>query len=355
MTPEQRGPNSSTTRNPELLKKGKQFLDGLCENDRIALKKLFPLPEETFLEILGSYVDFAISSENGRITKYELHKLQPLNFIPNGKEHIANTIASLTGLEYLDITGLDFKGLYTQMLAGLKNLEHLDICPGYEFTDLKPLDALFLKSLTIGSTAVKDWMPLSKHTKMQELNLEENSNLDSLAFTTTMSELRTLNVRGAGIKHAEACRNHPHLIQFTAVGSLLEDLDGLSECSELSTLVCNESPIESADVVRKLLKLKLCHLRGSQIDTAKDFADHPSVENVDISETYVTSLQVFTTCPQLTTLNANGLDLDDISCLLEIDKLARVELRDVKFPDDQEWVIHWLREKGVKVGLSQGW
>ncbi|MCB0317470.1 MAG: hypothetical protein KDD56_01850 [Bdellovibrionales bacterium] len=300
----------------QYKKDAETFLAEISKEDLQVILKITGLTQEEFNAILAetsfssdstSCKDGVIAVSGGRLTRFDLITLMPTKELCDQPKELASLISKLDGVENLDLTGLNFDNHLAEILEKLPKLKILEFSAYDDFTTSSLGSNKTLNILKIdfrGSTPQElDWQKLSQFSQIKWLILKNASNLRDLSFTQTMTQIFRLEISGSAVKTFEHFPFPSTLMGLEAANSQLESLTGLKG--------------------KKLLKLDISGTNVKNFDP---------LENSDIS-----------------ILTAKDLKLDDISGLLKMSFLAVLHIKGTTYPEDQQWVIDKLVEKGVSV------
>lgn len=196
-------------------------------------------------------------------------------------------VHDLSGLEYCeDLFNLSIFGHAVadiSPLAGLTNLEYLDLGSN-PIGDLSALSELhILKGLTIYSTGVRDLSPLAGCAELNMLYAQGNK-IEDISVLTGMTQLTALDLGENGIRDISPLAGLTKLTELYLWNNQIEDASALAGLSGLKTLELAENDIRDARPIAGLTQLTMLHLGGNPIeDWSVLSAIYPNLSDSDFS------------------------------------------------------------------------
>ncbi len=172
---------------------------------------------------------------------------------------------------------------------------------------------------------------LRQITKITEVNVSGNKNIDNLEPLAELSELRMLDCSGTNVSDVNPIRN----------------LNKIKELDISNTLVTDISNLKYANVVQNF---KADNIRINDISIVGFFKD---LNSLSVSCTDVSDISSLAKCSNLSTLNLSGTKIDDLSPLKDLLKLYDLDVANAPVTDVtalQGLVnLHFLNIEGTQV------
>ena len=213
--------------------------------------KVVSIPDPNLALAVREALELSVSEA---ITTHAMLPLRGL-WVPN------RGIKDLTGLEHAtNLTALDLSWVNTSgggfvdsnaisdwsPLAGLTQLERLDLS-GTAVLDISPLASLTqLKSLDLTNTGVSDISPLASLTQLRELNLS-GTGVSDISSLTTLTQLRELNLTNTGVSDISSLTALAQLTLLFITDTDVADVSPLLGMS-LGTVLLEGCPLSYASI-----------------------------------------------------------------------------------------------------------
>ena len=235
-----------------------------------------PIPDANLHAVIAEALGKASDAE---ITQEDLAKLTRLEANDAG-------ITSLTGLEHatrLERIWLRYNAISNlSPLADLTRLKSIYL-EGNRITDLSPLKALvgldgigisdnpiddvsplagmfLLRNLEAARTAISDFSPLANLPSLEGLTFGGDKSITTLPSLQGLNALKRLEITGTGIS----------------------DISGVSELTQLTTLILNDNAIKDVSPLAALADLKELNLSNNDISNVSPLAGLTHLERLDL-------------------------------------------------------------------------
>ena len=217
-------------------------------------------------------------------------------------EDSLDKLAGLVNLEELDITASDsFRDI--SALRNMKQLQilHMPKCGLEDLSDLAELTEL--KELHIIDNSVSDLSPLKNLTGLEVLEIVDNPCKD-ISMLAGMDSMRELYLDGCPVEDYSVLSGLHKLKTFSVSETDFSDLSLLSGCRDLEYLDITFCPVADYTILSEFKKLEYLELYGT------DFTDLTILENLD----------------SLLSLNVGYTKVKDISPLIQLKSLRQLML-----------------------------
>ena len=263
-------------------------------------------------------------------SEYDLSGLLTLEAVSRG-------IRDLTGLELasnLDILDVSFNDIVDlSPLAGLDALDSLNI--GFnQVTDLEPLEGLAgLGRLNLGHNPITTTAPLSSLRGLRYLWMQDIP-IPDLSVLVGLNELRYLTIWFGGITDVSPLASLPRLSTVKLPGNKIVDPSSLSNLA-LYSLMLSENPVADLGLIAGLSRLDALFLENTSINDLSPISGlNLTSFAISYNELAFEDIVALPFFRQLRALDAQGLDIDDISPIAELEHdVWRLGLSDNRIAD----------------------
>jgi len=265
-------------------------------------------------------------------------------------------ISNLTSLKTLWVQGqpLEPKGL--SALKNLVLLEELDL-GAVPLADLDPLEDLVeLQNLQIYSCELNDISAVSRMTKLQILNLNNNAEVSDLSPLAELPHLEDLKAERTKVSDVSALRNLTRITHLTLTNTQvsqaeplaglqnltqlelsstkIEDLTFLASLSKLNKLSMNDTIVRDLSAMSELTELSNFSAHNTQVSDISPLAGLLRMTALVLSNTKISSVIPLKDMRLLTTLDLQGTHIEDIGPLsglihMRTLKLSRTRINDI--------------------------
>ncbi len=215
--------------------------------------------------------------------------------------------------------------LYNDGIEGeIRSLKDLEYLPGLQslrindellIEDYSPLAALpELKILSMAGCALSDGdlSHIAGLTQLTELILDGNK-ITSLASLSELQALEFLSAADNELVTTIDMGGYPQLKWLYLSDNQIYDLDGLSSMSELITLDLSHNAVSDLSPLTGLTKLTDLYLRGNAPNNIKKLSSLPALTHLDLSACGLASLSVVNNFKALQSLTAEDNEISSLS------------------------------------------
>lgn len=326
----------------------------------LTLKRADALNDFAVFGSMEKLEELSLESENIKVLDFagRIPQLKSLE-ISNGKLLDLKGIEALENLEKLSVTDcMELKDMgAVESLTGLKELtlEKSYDCEEPSLTALTGLENLTLKNfhscgflenltkltrLSLQNCDLPEEIDLSGLTELRELSCTASSSDRSFAFVDSISSLESVNMRGiVTYEDISGIFALPHLKELNINGAECEiDFDRIAENSSLESLEIagvklyenanvsggggivyvtydNVYLAEHLDFLKAFPNLRRLNLSGNEIRDINFAESLGKLEELDISDNYVTELRPLAAISSLRFVNCKGNPVNNLQVL----------------------------------------
>ncbi len=256
-------------------------------------------------------------------------------------------VATLESLHAPDAGIADLTGI-----GALVGLEELSIYGNNSVSDLRPLVGLpLLRDLNLALNRIEDIGPLAELTGLTSLSLYGNpiTDIGPLAGLTHLTRLRVEHT--AGVSDLSPLSGLRYLVRLELAGNAIVDVSPLSHLSQLTRLSLQDNrDLEDIGPLDHLVGLEILGLGGTGVEDLRPLARLTRLTALGLESTPVRDLSALIGLTELSRIDLRGNnDLTDIQPLLFNTGLGSGDVVRLERTGVSCEAIAQLRQKGVSV------
>ena len=189
-----------------------------------------------------------------------------------------------------------------------------------------------LESLQIFNGQIEDISPISNLTNLKTFYFQcgDNTNLNNLSGLINLEYLALWNYKASDISFVSNMKKLNYLYISGPVvqgGELIENIEALSELTELQSLTLPYSNITDISPLAKLTKLQSLYLPGSSVTDISALSNLTNIEDLNFgSSVKIEDISPLLNLKDLKKLYFSYQDMDDISFYKNFKKLEEVDI-----------------------------
>ena len=243
-------------------------------------------------------------------------------------------VHDLTGLESAtNLTRLLIRGPISDLspLAGLTQLNHLELYHASNLSDLSPLAGLTqLNHLELSQARnISDLSPLAGLTQLNHLELSQARKLSDLSPLVGLTQLNHLE-----LYHASNLSDLSPLAGLTQLNHLelsqarnISDLSFLEGLTQLEYLNLSNTSVSDLSPLAGLTQLEALNLSGAPVSNFSPLEGLTQLEYLNLSDTSVSDLSILEGLTRLTFLYLSNTSVSDLSPLEGLNHLIDLEVK----------------------------
>jgi serine/threonine protein kinase len=172
-----------------------------------------------------------------------------------------------------------FDGLVDEFASGSDSIGRGDIDSLDDLVKLKNI-----RHISIAYQSINDIAPVAQLTRLETLDLRNNSLLEDLSPLSQSTSLSTLVLFDANVSDFSMLGDCPHLSLLDAGRTPLTSLAALDGLDALQTLVVRDASLQSLEGIADHPMLETIYLSGNPLNDLSPLLDLPRLRTVEISE-----------------------------------------------------------------------
>lgn len=208
-------------------------------------------------------------------------------------------------------------------IKNILNLERIDISSYTAISDLDPLSRLTkLKDVNISNTQVNDLLPLRNLSNLEMLNCSNTMirSLDALKYAINLNELYCQNTQ---IPNLEPLRNLTKLDKLYFFNTAVSSLEPIANLTALREIRGEKTKITDLKPISELKNLIFLDIPNTEVNSLSPLSGLIALERIDFSNTPVANLNGLQGLRKLKLITLNNTAVADLTLLngLTVEKI----------------------------------
>ena len=193
---------------------------------------------------------------------------------------------------------------------------------------------------------------LRQISKITEVNVSGNKNIDNLDPLAELSELRYLNCSETNVSDVNPIRNLNKIKELDISNTLITDISNLKYANvvqnfkadnirindisivsffkDLNSLSVSQTDVSDISFLARCLNLSTLNLSGTKVEDLSPLRDLLKLYDLDVANTLITDVSALQGLVNLHFLNIEGTQVSDISSLANLDRLNEINFSNTR-------------------------
>ncbi len=161
---------------------------------------------------------------------------------------------------------------------------------------------------------------------INELDLSENTFVQSIAPLGDLVNLKLLNLAGTGVTDLTPIRNLTGLVELDLSETAVADLSPLRYATNLARLNINNTNVTSVEVVERMPELMNLEMRFTRVTDFRPLSSIAGLLHLDVRGTPLSDLAPLATLRQLMSLDVSRTPVRNVMPLQDLDRLRTLNM-----------------------------